>query len=98
MSGHEEIDAVFDLITTNAAKVLQLEDCYGITEGKPADFLLLDAPTTFDALRLLPARLHVFKHGREVATTTPARSVLRRGADAYGAENVITFLPQIKPE
>lgn len=86
MSGYEEINAVLDLITTNAASALRLQDRYGIEEGKPANFLLLDASSAFDALRLLPARLHVFKQGCEVATTTPAHSVLRRGADHEGQE------------
>jgi cytosine deaminase len=80
MSGRDEIDAVFDLITTNAAKALRIQDRYGIEEGKPADFLILDAPSAFEALRLLPARLHVFKNGREIASTTPAQSVMRRMA------------------
>ena len=80
MSGYDEIDAIFDLITTNAAKVLRIQDRYGIEEGKPADFLILDAPSAFEALRLLPARLHVFKDGREIASTTPAQSVMRRMA------------------
>lgn len=92
MSGYEEIDAVFDLITTNAARALRIQDRYGIAEGKPANFLLLDAPTAFEALRLLPARLHVFKQGREVATTTPARSVVSREDAAQTQE--ITFRPQ----
>src|SRR5436305_13469622 len=89
MSGHDEIDAVFDLITANAAKVLRIEDRYGIEEGKPADFLILDAPSAFEALRLVPARLHVFKRGREVASTTPSRSVLRRGLN--NEEQEITY-------
>lgn len=78
MSGYEEIQDVLDLITLNAAKALRIQDRYGIEEGKPADFLILDAPSAFEALRLVPARLHVFKAGREIATTQPAKSVLRR--------------------
>src|SRR5690348_14191419 len=77
MSGYEEINDILDLITTNAAKVLRIQDTYGIEEGKPANFLVLDAPSAFEALRLVPARLHVFKGGREVASTTPGKSVLR---------------------
>ncbi|MBV9712975.1 MAG: amidohydrolase family protein, partial [Ktedonobacteraceae bacterium] len=76
MSGYEEIQDVFDLITHNAARVLRIEDRYGIEEGKPADFLILDASSAFEALRLIPARLHVFKEGREVATTQAARSIV----------------------
>ncbi|MEO6892686.1 MAG: cytosine deaminase, partial [Ktedonobacteraceae bacterium] len=86
MSGYDEIDDVLDLITTNAARVLRIQDRYGIEEGKPADFLVLDAPTAFEALRLIPARLHVFKHGREVASTIPQRSILRREGDDNGQE------------
>jgi cytosine deaminase len=89
MSGYEEINTVLDLITTNAAKALRIQDSYGIEEGKPADFLVLDAPSAFEALRLVPARLHVFKRGREVASTTPSRSVLRRGIN--NEEQEITY-------
>ncbi|GCE25211.1 cytosine deaminase [Dictyobacter alpinus] len=93
MSGFDEIDTVFDLITANAARVLRIQDRYGIEEGKPANFLLLDAPNAFEALRLLPARLHVFKNGREVATTTPAHSVVRRAEQGEG-EQMVTYRPQ----
>nr|HET6904458.1 cytosine deaminase [Ktedonobacteraceae bacterium] len=86
MSGYEEINDVLDLITGNAAKTLRIQDSYGIEEGKPANFLVLDAPSAFEALRLVPARLHVFKNGREVATTTPGKSVLRRGGEDEGKE------------
>jgi cytosine deaminase len=86
MSGYEEIQDVLDLITRNAARVLRIEDRYGIEEGKPASFLVLDAPSAFEALRLLPARLYVFKDGREVATTQPARSVVKRISHAEELE------------
>ncbi len=86
MSGYEEIQDVLDLITTNAARTLRIEDRYGIEEGKPASFLILDAPTAFEALRLLPARLYVFKDGREVARTTPAQSRLTRLGEAEGSD------------
>ena len=86
MSGYDEINDVLDLITTNAAKTLRIQDNYGIEEGKPADFLVLDAPSAFEALRLVPARLHVFKNGREVAYTIPERSMLRRNTEAEATE------------
>jgi cytosine/creatinine deaminase len=86
MSGYDEINDVLDLITTNAAKTLRIQDRYGIEEGKPAHFLVLDAPSAFEVLRLLPARLYVFKEGREVARTTPGRSVVMRADDNKGQE------------
>ncbi len=91
MSGSEEINDVLDLITTRAARTLRIEDRYGIEEGKSADFLVLDAPSAFEALRLLPTRLHVFKAGREIASTTPARSSVKRSDDALSGE--VTFRP-----
>ena len=91
MSGYEEINDVLDLVTTNAAKTLRIQDNYGIEEGKPADFLVLDAPSAFEALRLVPARLHVFKHGREIAYTIPERSMLRRNTEAEATE--VTYRP-----
>jgi cytosine/creatinine deaminase len=86
MSGYEEIQDVLDLITANAAKTLRIQDRYGVEEGKPASFLMLDAPNAFEALRLLPARLYVFKDGREVACTTPARSRLTRQGESEGRD------------
>jgi len=90
MSGYEEIDTMLDVITTNAAKALRIQDHYGIAEEKKADFLVLDAPTASEALRLLPARLYVFKGGREVARTIPARSLLQRNMQE---EQEINFRP-----
>src|SRR5258708_2201674 len=86
MSGYEEIDDVLALITSNAPSVLRIEDRYGIEEGKAANFLVLDAPSAFEALRLVPVRLHVFKEGREVAYSTPGRSMVRRSGDDAGKE------------
>src|SRR5438270_9441752 len=93
MSGYEEINDVLDLITANAAKTLRIQDAYGIEEGKPANFLVLDAPSAFEALRLIPARLHVFKAGREVARTSPERSVLKRTGDNDGKEVTYRLAP-----
>jgi cytosine deaminase len=90
MSGHDEIATMYRLITTNAARTLNVADRYGIEEGKPANAIILDATSAYDALRLVPARLHVIKNGRAVATTTPASAVIHR----EGTAHPITFTPQ----
>ena len=89
MSGRGEIDDVFDLITSNAARILRVQDEYGIEDGKPADFLILDAPSAFDALRLIPPRIHVFKGGRRVAGTSPSDSMIYRDGESAGSP--VTF-------
>jgi len=47
----DELDRCLDLITYNGAKALNVEDQYGIEEGKPANFLVLDADSPFEAVR-----------------------------------------------
>lgn len=91
MSGYEEIQDVLDLVTINAARTLRIQDQYGIEEGKPASFLILDAVNAFEALRLLPPRLYVFKDGREIASTVPGKSILKRAGNEQGSE--ISFRP-----
>ncbi len=93
MSGHDEIATMYDLITTNAARTLNVTDRYGIEEGKPASFIIVDAADPHDALRLTPARLHVVKDGRVVASTTPSQSTIIR----EGAVEKITFVPSQPP-
>lgn len=46
-----QLDTCLDLITYNGAKTLNVEEKYGLDVGKPANFLVLDATTTFEAVR-----------------------------------------------
>lgn len=46
-----QLDTCLDLITFNGAKTLNLEDQYGLEAGKPANFLVLDATSPFEAVR-----------------------------------------------
>lgn len=78
MSGYDEIPRVWDLITCNAARVLGVHGDYGIEPGKPADFVVLDAPTDRDALRMLAPPLWCVKRGRIVAERPPAQVTLYR--------------------
>ncbi len=89
MSGQEEINEVFELVTNRAARTLGVADLYGIEEGKPASFVVFDAPSPAEALRLNPARLRIVKDGRLVASTEPSRSTLLRG----GISEEVRFSP-----
>ncbi len=46
----EDFPRNFDLITYNGAKLMKIEE-YGLEEGKPANFIILDAPDEFEAQR-----------------------------------------------
>lgn len=62
----EEIDSVFQMMTTNAAKIFRLND-YGFTAGSRADLVVLDCSNIADAIRVQPTRLFVIKNGKLVA-------------------------------
>lgn len=79
LSGYGEIPRVWDLVTDNAARVLGVQDQYGIAEGRPADLVIFDAESDRDALRMLAPALWCIKRGRVVAETAPARTVVRGG-------------------
>ena len=47
----EDFPHNFDLFTYNGAKLMHLDEVYGLSEGKPANFIVLDAPNVFEAQR-----------------------------------------------
>jgi cytosine/creatinine deaminase len=76
MSGREEITEMLRVATERGARTLGVEDEYGIEEGKPADFVVFDAPTPIDVISLRATRRYVIRHGRVIAETNPARTKL----------------------
>ncbi|QPT41458.1 cytosine deaminase [Oligella ureolytica] len=59
----EQLDTCLDLITFNGAKTLNIEEQYGLDVGKPANFLVLDALTPFEAVRQRADVLSSIRHG-----------------------------------
>jgi cytosine deaminase len=91
MSGAAEIPQVWDMITTNPARAFGATGKdYGLLPGNPADLVVLDAETEFDALRRIAARLLVMRRGQIVARTTPSETVL---CPKGWKKEVITFAP-----
>ena len=75
MTTREEVVACFDMVTVGGAKTLGLEG-YGLTEGSPADFVLVDAPGKWEAVRRLVATTLVVKNGEVISETRPAQTRL----------------------
>ena len=69
MTGAEEIDACFDMITWNGAKTLHLKDQYGIEVDRPANLLVLDASDRYDAIRRRATVHKVISQGKLIAST-----------------------------
>jgi cytosine deaminase len=74
LSTPEELETAFDMPRSHGARVMRLEG-YGITEGTPADLVLLEAADAREALRLQPPRRFVIRNGRVVAATRQERLV-----------------------
>src|SRR6476660_4255147 len=70
-----ELEQAVSMVTDNAAKAARVTD-YGIAPGKPADLVVVGAPSVHEAIRLQPPRRHVFKSGREVARSTLSQELL----------------------
>ena len=65
MTSREEMEIIYDLITTNAALALNIPN-YGLTEGGNADLVILNANSVWEAIWNHEAPLHVFKDGVEI--------------------------------
>lgn len=75
LSSNEDILNLFDMITINGAKSLNLKD-YGIKLGNSANFIVLDAKDEREAIRLTSDVLYVFKNGKMILKTIPAKRSL----------------------
>ena len=72
MTGREEVDACYQMVTDNGAKTLNLQDKYGLEVGKPADLIVLDSEDYYDAIRTRIQPRYVISQGKIIASTTPA--------------------------
>lgn len=75
MTSRDAVKACFRAITDNAAKTFGLEG-YGVAPGCKADFVLLEARDTIEAVRLKAGRLAVVRRGKVIAETAPRATTL----------------------
>ena len=75
MTSRDAMRAAFEMVTTEAARILGLEG-YGLAPGDKADFVLLQAADPIEAVRLRATRLAVVRHGKVIARSAPQRSTL----------------------
>lgn len=65
MTHRDEMEILYDLITTNAAEALNVSG-HKLAEGGSADLVVLNANSVWEALWSHEAPLHVFKNGVEI--------------------------------
>lgn len=86
MTGQDQMRAMFDAVTVNAARALNLTG-YGLEPGCFADMVLLQAADPIEAIRLRPNRLAVIRRGRVIAETPVSVATVRMA----GEETAVDF-------
>ena len=76
MTSRTGMQACFDAVTVNAAKVMHLKG-YGLEPGCDASFVMLQARDKVEAIRLRANRLKVWRKGALVASTAPVEARLQ---------------------
>ena len=75
MTSREAMRYCFEAVTTNAAKIMQL-DGYGLAVGNNADMVVLQAHDPIEAIRLRARRLFVIRRGKVIAETPQEQTML----------------------
>ena len=73
MMSPEEITNDLDLVTTNGAVTMNIMDHYGIEEEKPANFIVLDAKSEFEAIYERAGITASVRHGEFLFKKIPAK-------------------------
>jgi cytosine deaminase len=72
MMGYDDINESIDLITSNSARTLNIQEEYGIEEGKRANLIILPAENGYDAIRRQTPILYSIRDGKVLAKTEPS--------------------------
>ena len=70
MTGEEDMKKCYKAVTSNAAKILHLDN-YGLQPGCKGDIIVLQCKSPIEAIRLKPTRLFVIRNG-EIISSTPS--------------------------
>jgi cytosine deaminase len=65
MTGRDEMETLYDMVTTKAARAIGLED-FELKVGAPANLVVLDEPNVLEALRNHAAPAHVIFQGKVI--------------------------------
>ena len=74
-----EIENSFCYITDNGARTLSMEGSYGIRPGNDADFIVLDAPDAFEAIRERVGVLASVRRGNFLFRKQPVKTTFNCG-------------------
>jgi cytosine/creatinine deaminase len=75
MTGLQEIDACYDMVSGNGARSLNIDD-YGLKPGNPANLIVLPAPDVFSAIRYQVTPRYVISKGKIIVETQPTQTAI----------------------
>lgn len=76
LTGRNEIPLGVQMVTEGGSRTLHLQGEYGIEEGKPASFIVVDGRDPWELIQQMPVTRYVVYRGKIVATTQPAKTEL----------------------
>ncbi|WP_087972231.1 cytosine deaminase [Oceanobacillus rekensis] len=76
MTDHDHIVTALNLITTNGAKALGIEEGYGIKEGNKANLIVIDSDSEYEAIRTQATVLYSIRNGKVMVETKPAETTI----------------------
>jgi cytosine deaminase len=76
MTDYDHIVKALDLITTNGAKALGIEEGYGIKEGNRANLIVIDSESEYEAIRTQAPVLYSIRNGKVMVETKPAETTM----------------------
>ena len=71
MMGFEDLARSLDLVTDNSARTLNLGEGYGIEVGRPANLVVLDAESDYEAVRRQAKARVSIRAGKVLLTRVP---------------------------
>ncbi|AZU64704.1 cytosine deaminase [Neobacillus mesonae] len=76
LMGYDQIVNSIDLITKNSARTLNIEEMYGIEEGKPANLIVVAAENEYEAIRKQAPVHYSIRGGKVIAETKPSETTI----------------------
>lgn len=81
LMGYDQIVDSVDLITSNSARTLHIQDRYGLDEGKPGNLIVLSAKDEYDAVRRQVTVRYSIRNGKIITETKPSETFLNINGD-----------------
>ncbi|MBR7967086.1 cytosine deaminase [Burkholderia cenocepacia] len=73
MMGYQDLQRCLDFVTDHSATALHLGDGYGIAVGRPANLVVLDADSDYEAVRRQAKATLSMRHGQVIMRREPER-------------------------